>query len=413
MTETFEGLAGAGPAQALAKRGIITPTPVQTKAIPLISAGQDVIVSAETGSGKTLAYLIPILRRINSALRAAQAVVLVPTHELAAQVYREAEQLLADTNGEVSAALLIGGANIQRQLDALKKKPQIIIGSVGRINELAEMRKLKLHEVRLIVLDEADRLLDGDNETAVRALVKRTLADRQMALFSASVSAKTEETAKSFMRDAQTLRLQPQTVLPPSIKHIAVAAEQREKALLLRKLCHAEQIKKGIVFVNNPHHIVNAAERLTHHGIPAAALYGDAFPNERKQALEALRTGRVSVLVASDMAARGLDITGLTHVINLDMPEQAEAYLHRAGRTGRMGAAGTVVSLVTPREMAALQKLSALYRFTPTVHTIAEGQMLDAAARPRRGNPPRRSDAANHKMNKQKPAKAGKRREMK
>jgi len=377
----FDSLANAALAKALQARGITTPTAVQAQAIPLLAAGRDVIASSETGSGKTLAYLIPIVCKIDPLVRAVQAVVLVPTHELAAQVCREAERLMKEAGLECSAALLIGGAGIQRQLDVLKTKPALIVGSVGRLNELAELRKLKLHEVRTVVLDEGDRLLDGDNQENVRAFIRRTLADRQLALFSASVSAKAEEAAKALMRDPEILRLRPKTEMPEGIQHVVVASEQREKAAILRKLVHAEKIGKGIVFVNNPYHVVTAAERLRRHGVSCAALYGDAFPNERRKALEDLRTGRVTLLIASDMAARGLDIAALTHVVNLDMPEKAESYLHRAGRTGRMGADGKVVTLATPREQEMLKKYAKQFGFTIDVHTIAEGKLADESTR--------------------------------
>ena len=386
--DSFTALSNEALAMALAKRGITTPTPVQHQAIPLLASGRDAVVSAETGSGKTLAYLIPIVCQLDYTLRAAQAVVLVPTHELAAQVYREADKLLADMGYADAAALLIGGANIQRQLDVLKKKPRVLVGSVGRLNELAELRKLKLHEVRVVVLDEADRLLDGDNETAVRAFLKRTLADRQIALFSASITAKTEQAASAFLRSPAVLRLNNAhggetdgAAMPGGLRHIIVAAEQREKAMLLRKLFHAEKIGKGIVFVNNPHHIQNAAERLRFHAVPSAALYGEAMPMERRQALEDLRAGRAALLVASDMAARGLDIQGLTHVINLDVPEQAEAYLHRAGRVGRMAATGTVVTFATPREMEMLAAIARRYGFETEVCELAEGRLQPVRAK--------------------------------
>ena len=383
MADTFEQLIGADMAETLRARGIATPTPVQIAAIPLLSGmANDIIVSAETGSGKTLAYLLPIVMRIDPAVRAAQAVVLAPTHELAAQVHREAVKLLADAKSPCTAALIIGGTSHPRQLDALKTKPAILIGSVGRLNELAEARKLKLHEVKLVVLDEADRLLDGDNAEAVFAFIKRTLADRRLALFSASILPKTEEAVKHLLRSLVTLRLQAKAEVPPSVKHILLSALQREKAATLRKLFHAEKIKKGIVFVNNPYHVVTAAERLRAHGIPCAALHGEAHPNERRQALDALREGRIALLVASDMAARGLDIPSLSHIVNLDLPEQPEAYLHRAGRTGRMGASGTVVTIATAREKEILAQYARRFGFSVAERFLAVGALTTAANQP-------------------------------
>jgi len=381
MMETFEQLVGTTTASALRTRGIISPTPVQASVIPVLAENaHDVIVSAETGSGKTLAYLLPILQRLNPEIRAAQAVVLAPTHELAVQVHRVAAELLAAINHPCTAALLIGGVSHPRQLEVLKTKPALLVGSIGRFNELAEMRKLKLHEVKLIVLDEADRLLDGDNTASAFAFIKRTMADRRLALFSASILPRTEETVKNLLRDPVAIRMQTKAEPPQSVRHIAVDSLQREKAATLRKLFHAEKIKKGIVFVNNPYHVVTASERLRAHGIPCAALYGEANSNERRQALDALREGRIPLLVASDMAARGLDIQGLSHIINLDLPERPEAYLHRAGRTGRMGADGTVVSFVTAREKDILAQYARRFHFTVAECILTEGTLTSADA---------------------------------
>ena len=379
MSDTFEQLVGTNTADALRARGIVAPTPVQSAVIPVLTEmAHDVVASAETGSGKTLAYLLPIAARLDPAVRAAQAVILTPTHELAAQVHREAVRLLADVKSPCTAALLIGGTSHPRQLDTLKTKPALLVGSVGRMNELAEARKLKLHEVKLVVLDEADRLLDGDNAAAVFTFIKRTLADRRLALFSASILPKTEEAVKQLLRDAVTLRVQAKAEVPQSVRHIAVTSIQREKAAILRRLIHAETIRKGIVFVNNPYHVATAAERLRAHGISCAALYGEARPNERRQSLDALREGRIALLVASDMAARGLDISGLTHIINLDLPEQPEAYLHRAGRTGRMGASGTVVTLATERERGILAQYARRFGFAVEDKQLAAGTLMAA-----------------------------------
>ena len=338
--------------KGLEKQGITTPTQIQQKMIPAIQTGQDVIGRSETGSGKTLAYLLPLFGAIDPTIRGTQAIILTPTHELAAQVHRQAELLIQNSGISAGCALIIGTAGIQRQIERLKEKPPLVVGSTGRILELIRRRKIQAHLVKTIVLDEGVRLLADGNFADVQAVIKTTLRDRQLVLLSASVDGQTKKRAAELMKE-NALFLDGTTqniAVPKQIAHDFILTTHREKFVMLRKVLAGLKPEKAIVFLNNPENIEVTVDKLNYHGIAASGIYGQAGKLERKNALEDFRTGRVRVLVASDLGARGLDIAGVTHVINLDIPEDATHYLHRAGRCGRQGAQGHVISLVTPYE---------------------------------------------------------------
>ena len=338
--------------KGLEKQGITTPTQIQQKMIPAIQTGQDVIGRSETGSGKTLAYLLPLFGAIDPTIRGTQAIILTPTHELAAQVHRQAELLIQNSGISAGCVLIIGTAGIQRQIERLKEKPPLVVGSTGRILELIRRRKIQAHLVKTIVLDEGDRLLADGNFADVQAVIKTTLRDRQLVLLSASVDGQTKKRAAELMKE-NALFLDGTTqniAVPKQIAHDFILTTHREKFVMLRKVLAGLKPEKAIVFLNNPENIEVTVDKLNYHGIAASGIYGQAGKLERKNALEDFRTGRVRVLVASDLGARGLDIAGVTHVINLDIPEDATHYLHRAGRCGRQGAQGHVISLVTPYE---------------------------------------------------------------
>ena len=338
--------------KGLEKQGITTPTQIQQKMIPAIQTGQDVIGRSQTGSGKTLAYLLPLFGAIDPTIRGTQAIILTPTHELAAQVHRQAELLIQNSGISAGCALIIGTAGIQRQIERLKEKPPLVVGSTGRILELIRRRKIQAHLVKTIVLDEGDRLLADGNFADVQAVIKTTLRDRQLVLLSASVDGQTKKRAAELMKE-NALFLDGTTqniAVPKQIAHDFILTTHREKFVMLRKVLAGLKPEKAIVFLNNPENIEVTVDKLNYHGIAASGIYGQAGKLERKNALEDFRTGRVRVLVASDLGARGLDIVGVTHVINLDIPEDATHYLHRAGRCGRQGAQGHVISLVTPYE---------------------------------------------------------------
>lgn len=342
--------------KGLLRQGIKTPTNIQEKLIPELLTNKDIIARSNTGTGKTLAYLVPIFSKIDTQIKSTQAIILVPTHELASQVAKQAETLSKNSGLEIHSALIIGSSNISRQIEKLKEKPQIVIGSCGRIFELIKKKKIAAHTVKTIVIDEADRLLDNFNINAVKDIIKTTLKERQLVFTSASFSEEALKTARELSKETVEISAEQNESMPKSIEHFYIICERREKIEILRKIIHGEHIKKAIVFINNPNSIDNMVTKLNYHKLKAYGIHGEAFQEERKKAIDNFKSGKIQILVSSDISARGLDIEGVTHIINIDIPEEPVYYLHRAGRTGRMGAYGRVISIITPPERKFIKK---------------------------------------------------------
>ncbi len=340
----------------LQKLNIIQPTQIQQQVIPAILSDADVIGRSETGSGKTFAYLLPLFQKIDLELRKTQIIILTPTHELAAQVQKQIELLCEKSEIDIRSALIIGSASMTRQIEKLKQKPHIVVGSAGRILDLIQKKKIAAHTVKTIVLDEGDRLLDPLNIDAVKAVIKTTLKQRQLVVLSATIDSETIQKAKSIMKSNVIEIAIKHSMMPKLISHYYILSERREKFILLRKIIAGEKPAKAIVFLNNVENIAVTVDKLCYHGIKADGIYGKAYKTERQNALEKFRQGNVNVLVSSDIGARGLDIEGVTHIINLDIPEEPVYYLHRAGRTGRNGVEGKVISIVTNYEKRWLHK---------------------------------------------------------
>lgn len=334
---------------ALDKQQIVEPTPIQTAALPVLTAGSNAYLHAETGTGKTLAYLLPVLARLDVAQAATQAVIVAPTHELAIQIHRQCGELARNGALPIRSLLLIGGTSTQRQIDKLKSKPQVVVGSPGRIAELIDKGKLKAKFVRSIVVDEADRLLTEESLGAVRAIIRAAPATRQLIFASATLDAETLAIVEALAPDVQMLQAGTVAV-NTDIEHLYLVCEERDKPDELRKLLHALDPERAIVFVHRNEQSERIAARLAHHRIPVADLSASLDKLDRKRAMDDLRRGDIRVLIASDVAARGLDIKGVTHIFNFDAPSLSKAYLHRVGRTGRAGAKGLAVSLVTEIE---------------------------------------------------------------
>lgn len=393
MADTFYEL-NLKPAlvTALEKEGITTPTEIQQKVIPELLKNKDIIAQSETGTGKTLAYLLPLFEKINPDLREMQAIILVPTHELAIQIQRQMERLAENSEIRISSAPIIGNVNIARQIEKLKEKPHIIVGSSGRILELIKKRKISAHTIKTIILDEADRLMDKNNLESVKAVVKSTLKERQMMLFSATISKETLDKAKEMMKEPEIIRAEVQASVPSTIEHVYFMAEQRDKVEVLRKLTRIMNPQRAIAFVNKSEEIEILAAKLKHHGLNAEAIHGANFKLERKKILEDFRAGKIQLLVASDIAARGLDIEGVTHVINVSMPEDPKDYLHRVGRTGRKGLAGTAVSIVTDRELPLIQMYEKSFQISIAPKDMYLGQIINPGDRKALKRAPRPQD---------------------
>lgn len=382
MSKSFEEL-GVQPVlvKALAAQQLQIPTQIQEEMIPRVLAGENVAARSATGTGKTLAYLLPLLQRIDPGKKEIQAVILAPTYELAMQIYRVLGALAKEAALDVTAASLIGGAALTRQIDALKKKPQIVVGSAGRVLELLRKRKLSLTSVRTLVLDEVDRLLDEQNSPTVELVIKEVPAQRQLLMVSATLPVRAQKVIERLEKTVNLIEAAAEVKLPEQLVHCYVKVEHREKLDELRKVLHALDVKRALLFVEQQGRLEMVLEKLQHHGVKVAGLRKDAGKQERKEALEAISKGKISLLVATDLAARGLDIPGVTHVINLDFPDEPQTYLHRAGRTGRAGQEGMVISLVTPGEVTRLERCRRSLQADMQEYFLNKGRFLKRQAR--------------------------------
>ncbi|MEW9050920.1 MAG: DEAD/DEAH box helicase [Neobacillus sp.] len=338
------------------KSGFETPTNIQLAAIPTILEGKDIIGESPTGTGKTLAYLLPLLNQIENNSQSLQAVVLASSQELVMQVFQEFQKW-SEGSG-IRGTSIIGGANVKRQLEKLKKRPHVIFATPGRLFELIKQKKVKMHEVRMVVLDEGDQLLIPEHLNTVQSIVKSTMGDRQVVLFSATMKAATEKLAKEFTNEPEVLRIKrDEKAASGEVDHIYFLAEPRDKIKLLEKIVRLEKIK-ALAFINDIGELEVFKEKLKFKELSVGILHSDMKKLERQAELKAFRDGKLKMLIATDIAARGLDIQGVTHVVQIDLPRDIDQYVHRAGRTGRMGASGTVISLVTEREERELKRYS-------------------------------------------------------
>ena len=372
---------GVGPVlvEALAQGGITEPTDIQTGAIPVLLEGRSATVSSETGTGKTLAYLLPLFCRIDPTVRSLQAIVLAPTHELAMQIYREGHQLAQRAGSGIRVQALIGGVSVKRQIEKLKQKPHLVVGSAGRIGELIGMGKLKVNTVQTIVIDETDRMLYGDSLKAVETVVRATLRERQLVFVSATEQPESARVAETLSPGLVRVHTGCNRVVR-TIEHCYLTCEGRDKPGVLASLIHALRPERAIAFVHRNEDAEIIAAKLAYRGIAAADLHSALDKTARKRALGDFRSGRVHILVASDVAARGLDVEGVTHIINVDAPTRSKAYLHRTGRTGRAGATGCAVSLMTAQEARLVRRYEAELGIVMVAVRLYGGRLLEIPA---------------------------------
>lgn len=418
-THTFEGLGlNAALAAQLAEAGAAHPTAVQTQAIPALLAGRDGVIVSPTGTGKTLAYLLPILQRLDGSRRETQAIMLAPTQELAMQIVREAERYGAALG--VRTVALIGGASLVRQLDRMKTKPALVVGTPGRVREVALRRKLSLSAVRHVVVDETDRVFSLGGRADVEWMIRQCARERQTIFVSATRSEAMRQAEKQWLKqpwepDAVSLADEADAAasgggLPDTIGHWYIVCDKRDKVDLVRRLLLHIRMKPALLFLNDMEKIGELKAKLTYEGIPVETLYGEISGRERGRALQRFRAGRIAVLIATDVAARGLDVPGLPLVIQFDPALDADHYVHRAGRTGRMGKEGVSITLVSAQERFIVDKLAAGLGIAMTQKTLYGGRLVSpeeaGARRSRRleamdapsdtGGVSRRSDAATH-----------------
>ncbi|HVY44462.1 MAG TPA: DEAD/DEAH box helicase, partial [Minicystis sp.] len=364
--------------ETLAEIGYVHPTPVQIAVWEPATRGRDAVVQARTGTGKTAAFGLPIVDHIVKRSSVdVQVLALCPTRELALQVATEVERLGAKKGVKVAA--VYGGAAMQRQIDQIQAGAQVVVGTPGRVLDHMRRGTLPTKHVRLVVLDESDEMLSMGFERELTAILELLPPERQTLLFSATLPPDIERIAKNKLKNPDFLTLSGDHVGALSIRHFVYMVASDKIGALMRVL-EVEDPESAVIFCNTKDETQNVAQALTRKGFDADWLNGDLPQGDREKVMSATREGRLRYLVATDVAARGIDISHLTHVINYDFPFDAEAYVHRTGRTGRAGRTGTAISLVTPRDIGALYLLRLTYKIRPVERQIpSEGELKTRA----------------------------------
>jgi len=346
--------------QAVSELGFTAPTPIQTAVIPLMLAGHDVIGQAQTGTGKTAAFGLPILQNLEPDHSSVQSLIVAPTRELALQVAQALEEYGRHQNVRVLA--IYGGTAYGPQIYELKRGVDVVVGTPGRLIDHINRGRLNLEAVRTVVLDEADEMLSMGFIEDIEAILQATPAERQTALFSATMPGPIRQLAQNYLRDPQTVAIKQQQLTVAAIEQRYYLVNEQDKLAALTRLFEVEEISSALIFAKTRLGTGELANELTVRGFPSEALNGDLSQDAREQTLNRFRQGQVKVLVATDVAARGLDIEDISHVFNFDLPTDPEIYVHRIGRTGRAGKTGIALSLVTPAEQFRLRKIEQFAR---------------------------------------------------
>lgn len=353
--------------------------PIQTMMIPKMLDGKDIVAQSPTGTGKTLAYVLPLLHLVDAKKKQTQALIVVPSQELAMQITDVIREWIVGT--DITVAPLIGGANVKRQIERLKKKPTIVVGTTGRLTELSKNRKLKLFDIRHIVLDEGDILLSREHRVMIKNMISGMNPDRQVVVVSATITDEIERVAAEFMDEPLLMQLEAKDMpRVGTVTHSFIETTTRDKTDILRGLSHLPNLH-ALAFVNNVDQVLMKEMKLLYNKAPIAVLHADMRSNERQDALRNFRQEKASILIATDLAARGLDISGLTHVIHVDVPHTIEQYLHRSGRTGRAGKDGEVITLLAPHEADDYRRLTK--GFQPIEKIYRHGKLQDKQQYPK------------------------------
>lgn len=346
--------------QAVIERGYQSPMPIQAAVIPVMIAGQDVIGQAQTGTGKTAAYALPLLQNLQPNQKHVQCLVVVPTRELALQV-ADAVNTYGHLNGARVLAVY-GGAPYGPQINQLRRGADIVVGTPGRLMDLMDREILDISQVRTVVLDEADEMLSMGFVEDIETILAKTPAERQTALFSATLPPEIRRLADRYMRSPQSITIKSEHLTLNTTEQRYYVVHQGDKLAALTRLFEVEEITSALIFARTRLGTAELAAELAARGFPAEVLNGDLSQDAREQTMNRFRANRIKVLVATDVAARGLDVDGISHVFNFDLPDDPEIYVHRIGRTGRAGKTGIAISLVTPREVRNFRQIEGFTR---------------------------------------------------
>ncbi|WP_042458797.1 DEAD/DEAH box helicase [Neobacillus dielmonensis] len=373
---TFQELGISEPIKrAITDMGFEQASPIQEKAIPIALTGKDIIGQAQTGTGKTAAFAIPILEKVDPNKKYVQAIAIAPTRELAIQVSEEINRL-AKYMG-VTALPIYGGQSIDRQIKALKKGPQVITGTPGRLLDHIKRKTLKLDRISMAVLDEADEMLDMGFLEDIEQILKETPEEKQTMLFSATMPKPIQNLAERFMNHPELVKIQAKAVTSPTVKQIYYEVHERDKFEVLCRLLDVDNPELAVIFGRTKRRVDELSDALNKRGYLADGLHGDLNQRQRDVVMNKFREGNIDILVATDVAARGIDVSGVTHVYNFDIPQDPESYVHRIGRTGRAGKTGLAITFATPRETGQIRSIEKASKGSiqrKSIPTIAEAR---------------------------------------
>ena len=368
--------------KAIKRSGYEEATPIQEQTIPMVLKGQDVIGQAQTGTGKTAAFGLPIIEHVDTDNPNIQAIIISPTRELAIQTQEELFRLGKDKH--VRVQVVYGGADIRRQIRNLKQHPQILVGTPGRLRDHLNRHTVKLDHIKTLVLDEADEMLNMGFLDDIEAIIDQTPADRQTLLFSATMPPEIKKIGVKFMTDPTMVRIKAKELTTDLVDQYYVKARDYEKFDIMTRLIDVQDPDLTIVFGRTKRRVDELSRGLVARGYNAAGIHGDLSQDRRTKIMKKFKHGELDILVATDVAARGLDISGVTHVYNYDIPSDPDSYVHRIGRTGRAGHHGVSLTFVTPNEMDYLREIEKLTRVRmlplkpPTAEEAFKGQVASA-----------------------------------
>lgn len=358
------------------------PSPIQAEAIPKIIEKEDIIAMAPTGSGKTVAYGIPVLQQIETDNKSIQAVILCPTRELVIQVHKELEKL-AKYNDEISMVSVYGGQQIDKQFNALKRNPQVLIATPGRLMDHLKRKTVNLENIKTAVLDEADEMLDMGFREDLHTILEQTNNNRQTILFSATMEKNIMEIAKKFQKSPLIIDVLDNIKNIPNIKQFYYELHEKNKPELIKRLLTMHTLKQSLIFCNTKSNVDNLVEVLKSTGLQTEAIHGDMNQSQREKVMRGFQKGSIKILVATDVAGRGIDVKNLDAVFNYDLPRDDEDYIHRIGRTGRAGNSGTAFSFISGKQIGALKRIERANGFKiekqdcPTVEKIEEARLAN------------------------------------
>lgn len=370
--------------EALTAKGFVQPTEVQEKLIPLIAKGKNIVGQSQTGSGKTHTFLLPLFNKIDATKEEVQVVITAPSRELAAQIYKAANQLAQFSSPEIRVSNFVGGTDKQRQLDRLRhQQPHVVVGTPGRILDMMNEQALKIHTAFAFVVDEADMTLDMGFLNEVDQIAGRLPEKVQFLVFSATIPEKLRPFLRKYMQNPIIEEIKPKAIISEDIENWLMSTKGKDKNKMIYQLLTIGHPYLAIVFANTKQHVDEIADYLKKKGLKVAKIHGGITPRERKRVMRQVQDLEFQYVVATDLAARGIDIEGVSHVINAEIPEETDFFIHRVGRTGRNGLKGTAITLYSPSDEQSIDMLETLgVKFEPK--EIKDGEIVKTYDRNRR-----------------------------